>query len=406
MDKAYRAILFSGIAALMLFSPLARGAVKVWSMTPVLLTLYAIIFIWLLKRANTQWGQSRFKERGSRGTVPILLPITLFAILAIVSCVFSIYKHDSLYALLRLFAYIGLYYIVANELDHTTRKRILWLAVVMGGALSLYGLLQYFGICGHGWWMPERFLAATYRNHNHFAGYLELVIPVALVMITTGMARASVASRSMLLAALVLMFAALLLTQSRGAWVSLGCALLAMLYMTVSRDMSRARVMVAIVLVAVSAVSAAYFAGDLLSSRIATVTAADEGDDVSGGRFKIWQGATGMIRERPLTGVGIGDFDKGFYRYRPLGFNARAVYAHNEYLHMAAEMGLFAPLLMLWIFIAIMREGLGKRERSPYAFGCAIGVLSLSLHGLVDFNFHIPANMILFTVWLGIASGE
>jgi len=38
--------------------------------------------------------------------------------------------------------------------------------------------------------------------------------------------------------------------------------------------------------------------------------------------------------------------------------------------------------------------------------GCAIGVLSMALHGLVDFNFHIPANMILFTIYAAIIMAE
>lgn len=115
-------------------------------------------------------------------------------------------------------------------------------------------------------------------------------------------------------------------------------------------------------------------------------------------RMQIWQGALGMIRERPLTGVGIGNFDYGFYRYRPKGFNMRAVFAHNEYLHMAAEMGVLAPLIMLWLFIAAIRTGFSKEYFSRKRLGCAIGIMSLALHGFVDFNFHIPANMLLFTV--------
>ena len=209
-----------------------------------------------------------------------------------------------------------------------------------------------------------------------------------------------------LVSALVPMFAAFILTQSRGAWVSLGFALLIMLLLMVIRNKSRARIVIILTLAIVAAVSLIYFAGDMMSSRIATITAAGEDEDVSSGRFKIWQGAIGMIKERPLIGVGIGNFDAGFYRYRPEGFNARAVYAHNDYLHMAAEMGIIAPFIMLWIFIAAIRNGFRKKDTSPYAFGCVIGILSLALHGMVDFNFHIPANMILFTVWLGIVSGE
>jgi len=46
------------------------------------------------------------------------------------------------------------------------------------------------------------------------------------------------------------------------------------------------------------------------------------------------------------------------------------------------------------------------KGRHPVAAGCAAGVLSLSLHALVDFNFHIPANMILFTVLAGCVVAE
>lgn len=412
-DKAYKISMFYLIAAVLIFSPIARGSVKLWSITPVLLVLYAMIFLWLGKVLNTKWGQSPPRWKQQTGDSPHFapgqspfLPIALFAILAANSFAFSIYKHDSFYALLRLFAYIGLYCVIVNEFDHKARRRIIWLVITIGGGLSAYGLLQYFGVFNHSWWIPKQFLAATYVNHNHFAGYLELVIPVAAAIITAKSVQKSFVARIALVIFLVSMFSAFILTQSRGAWVSLGLSLFIMLFAMISHGKSWARLMVILVLVILAVVSLVYFAGDMMSSRIATITTASEGEDVSGGRFKIWQGAVGMIKERPLVGVGIGDFDHGFYRYRPLGFNARAVYAHNDYLHMAAEMGVFAPIIMFWIFWAVIREGFGKRERSPYAFGCAIGVMSLAIHGVVDFNFHIPANMILFTVWAAIATSE
>ena len=58
MARLYRAVLFFGLAAILVFSPIARGAVKLWSITPVLLVLYALIFLWLIKKNN------------GRGTVP------------------------------------------------------------------------------------------------------------------------------------------------------------------------------------------------------------------------------------------------------------------------------------------------------------------------------------------------
>lgn len=400
IDKILRAVIFTGLASVLIFSPLARGAVKVWSVTPVLLMVYALLFLWLAKRINKN------TERGTlRGGI-VAAPIVLFAILATTSFAFSIYKYDSFYALIRLCAYIGLYYMVANEFDHTMRRCIIWVVIAVGGGISAYSLLQYFGIFDHSWWIPKQFLAATYTNHNHFAGYLELVIPVAVVALTAKSMQRATFFRAVIAAALVLMCAVFILTQSRGAWVSLGCALLIMIMAMIWNNKSYGRIMIILTLGVAAAVSLVYFTGDMMSSRLATITAADPDEDVSGGRFKIWQGAMGMIQEKPITGVGIGDFDHGFYRYRPLGFNARAVYAHNDYLHMAAEMGVFAPFIMVWLFIIVIRDGFRKRESSPYAFGCAIGIMSLALHGTVDFNFHIPANMILFTVWMAIITSE
>ena len=50
MIKFYKAILWYGIAAILVFSPIARGAMRIWAITPVLLTGFTLVFIWLLFR--------------------------------------------------------------------------------------------------------------------------------------------------------------------------------------------------------------------------------------------------------------------------------------------------------------------------------------------------------------------
>jgi hypothetical protein len=69
---------------------------------------------------------------------------------------------------------------------------------------------------------------------------------------------------------------------------------------------------------------------------------------------------------------------------------------------MTAEMGVLAPVVMLWIFLSLIATGLKTEHFSCRRLGCVIGVLSLTLHGLTDFNFHIPANMLLFIVYAGL----
>jgi len=135
------------------------------------------------------------------------------------------------------------------------------------------------------------------------------------------------------------------------------------------------------------------------------------------GREKMWKGSIEMIKANPLIGTGIGTFEWGFPRYRPEGLNVRANFAHNEYLQMMTEMGLLALPLMLWIIFFLVSSGLKWEDKSKFdkskgslglleavVLGSAIGILSLSIHGLVDFNFHIPANMLTLSVLAGIIS--
>ena len=263
--KLYKSLLFTGVAAILVFSPIARGAVRMWSITPVLLVAYAMIFLWLIKMVNAKREQSLQAESNYQGTV-LFLPILLFAILAAISFALSIYKHDSFYALLRLFAYIGLYCLVVNEFDHMMRKRLIQLVIWIGTGLSAYGLLQYFGIFGHSWWVPQRFLAATYVNHNHFAGYLELVIPAALAITLRRK------NKLFVMTALVIMSAAFILTQSRGAWISLAVSLAIMAIMIVRKGRGGVKAALILTLVILAAASLLYFTKDTVSSRISTVT--------------------------------------------------------------------------------------------------------------------------------------
>lgn len=395
--RIYNIALWSGVAAILVFSPIAGGGTKIWSVTPVLLTAYAVIFLWIWHANNTD-GYKFARSRPDPA-------IALFAVLAAVSFVFSVYKHASLYALLRLFSYIGIYYLVLNESDHAVRRRLVGLVIGVGGAISAYGVLQYFGLSGHPWWNPAEFLAATFVNHNHFSGYLELVIPVAAMSLFGSLRRADeekLAYKLYLASALAVMTAAFILAQSRGAWLSLCAAFFVVGAVMILKGARKIKALVISALLAGMMVTLIYFGREIVSERMETMSdLGEEGSSVT--RLMIWQGTVGMIRHDPLIGTGIGTYEYAFSPHRPEGLNVKANYAHNDYLEMAAEMGVLAPVIMIWIFLSIIMTGLNREEPSRYTTGCVIGITSLALHGIVDFNFHIPANMILFSVWAAIA---
>lgn len=400
MRKIYRYLLYAGVTAILIFTPLARGAVRIWSITPVLLIVTLLVFLWLWKLNNRQ----KIPEAKLHVTALGML-IFAFVVLAVISFIFSIYKHDSFYALLRLLSYVGLYYLVLNNYSRKLRRYLIGLVICIGTGISVFGLLQYFGFLSHSWWHPEIFLAATYVNHNHFAGYLELIIPVTIGAIILYKS-SGIVVRTALIGALAVMVSAFVFSQSRGAWISLSISLFLMNILLIRGNVLKMRSLLIMFLVIAAIFSLAYLNEGSISRRIDSISDVASGEATLETRLQIWDGTIDMIKANPLIGTGIGTFVWGFPRYRPMGLNVRAHYTHNDYLHMTAEMGILAFPLMIFILAIIIRRGLTKGVFHPVVLGCTIGMLSLSLHGLVDFNFHIPANMILFVVYAAIIMKE
>ncbi|UCG34731.1 MAG: O-antigen ligase family protein [Candidatus Omnitrophota bacterium] len=387
----YKNFLWFGIALFLIFTPLPRGAVQVWSFVPVMGIIFFLVFVWL-------WRLNNYKDHKLQPT-PLDLPIILFFLLAIVSSIFSMHKHDSAYALLKLFSYIGLFYLIVNNFDYCMIRRMIVLTICIGTALSLYGLLQYFGIFPHDWWRKNHLLASTYANHNHFSGYLELVMPVTLgVLLKSG--KDNLFARVFLMGALMVMMVALIFAQSRGAWICLAVAFCVMSIILVKRsNIAKTTALISLLLL-VFIFSYIYLSNPKISERLDTIVEVQVEEDSFQARLSVWQSSVKMIKQHPLVGTGIGAFRWGFSRFRPEKLATVGVrFAHNDYLHMAVEMGVLAPLIMFLIFIMVIRTGLTIANYHLDILGCCVGVLSLALHGLVDFNFHIPANMLLVVAY-------
>ena len=110
LSRVYDRIIWFGLAAVMVFAPLARGAVSLWSITLIETVVAALLFLWL-------WRVNNSEEQSLRRT-KIDLPLWLFVALAGVSCVFSIYKHASFLGMMRLMTIVAVYYLAVNDCDH------------------------------------------------------------------------------------------------------------------------------------------------------------------------------------------------------------------------------------------------------------------------------------------------
>ena len=221
-NRISKNIIQFGIAAVLVFAPLAKGAVTLWSITVVEAAVFLLLFLWLWRMNNRGEIVSPDPEASGRGRndgkfkkTGLDLPVLLFGILAGASCVFSIYKHASILEMFQVAAVVSVFYLVLNNFGHKGVFRLAILIIIMGAGMSLLGLGQYFLGLDHSWWIPQGFLASTYVNHNHFAGYLEMSVPLAIGMLV-GLKKERL-SKIGLIAALSVMFAAFIFSHSRGA---------------------------------------------------------------------------------------------------------------------------------------------------------------------------------------------
>jgi len=116
-----------------------------------------------------------------------------------------------------------------------------------------------------------------------------------------------------------------------------------------------------------------------------------------------------MIRDHPLFGTGPGTFATVFTQYQPSGFVSRYFMAHNDYLHFTSEVGVLLIPIVIWMIIALYRKGFMKlKNPSRLVRGTSLGALSgitaLLVHSISDFNLHIPANALLFTILASIVA--
>ncbi len=379
-------IIFSGFCAVLVFALVAGGAVRGIFLWPVVLALGFLAWLGFCKKC--------LKGESFLSRTALDKPILAISLLALVSCVFSIYKQESILSVLCLGAFLGSYYLLADILDER-KESCLMALVVMGVGLSVFGLLQYLGFLPHPWWVPRRFLASTYVNHNHFSGFLELVIPLALGLFIDA-ERKRLPRRWFFMAALGAMVPAFLFAQSRGAVLSLGAALSVMAFVSLrKRSRATSGVLAAFFIVGL-VVFFVYRQSPALAGRMQVQDIVSNGDASWQTRLEIWEGGLQMVRERPWVGFGPGTFASAFPRFRAEGLLTSANFAHNDYLQSAVEMGLLAPLILFWLFVVIFKRGFGRAPASSWAvLGCATGILSLFLHGFIDFNFHIPANLLL-----------
>lgn len=403
-ETSKRVVLWA-IGLLLFFTVFARGGVPAW-VKPVMHLLSFNAFFWGL-------GAGILTKTPVWKNTCLDRPLIFAVLLCVLSFVFSMNRSASVSEMLLWIDYAIVFYLTTHVIDSKNNLiRIARVLIAIGVFLSVFGILKRYGYNPLPWWdyaelpYPSEFVSATYGNHNHLAGALEMILPLAVALLVV---QRSTGEKVFLWAGVLSMGSALILSLSRGGWISASGGLLFWAICLLCRKRFvplKAPLIIGIVCLSLSA--AWFWLEPPVKERAASMTAFETENPVKA-RIRVWQGIVGMIADRPLTGTGPGTFAGAFSRYQPPGFKVRYHYAHNDYLHYIAELGIGAGILIAWAAFLLYQTGLkkiqhGRSVHQTLTLGALSGITALMIHSLVDFNLHIPANALIFTVLAAIAA--
>jgi O-antigen ligase len=132
-----------------------------------------------------------------------------------------------------------------------------------------------------------------------------------------------------------------------------------------------------------------------------------------GGRLVAWRDTIRIIEAFPLTGTGLNTYGSAMMFYQTTDLQDLYMWAHNDYLQLAADGGLLLGLpiaVLIGLFVREVRRRFRERadDRISYCIrlGAVTGLLAVALQDLVDFSLQIPGNAALFVLLCSVAAAR
>jgi O-antigen ligase len=347
---------------------------------------------------------------------PLDLPLLLFLAAYILSTIFSIDPHTSLWGyysrfnggLFSIIAYIFLYYaFVSNVLAKGSLvniKPFLLASLVSGAVVALWGLPSHFGYdptcalfrgkfdvsCWTAAFQPKVRIFSTLGQPNWLAAYLALLIPIALAFVVfekRAFLRAIFASLSLLF------YLDLIYTDSRsgmlGVWIAILTFYLLVFGISVYKTKNASRLKPLLITLSgflllnffigqpIEQLNKFTYKGIVERLKKAEKTKPTQtqpqislqplgGTDSGKIRRIVWEGALKIFQTHPLLGTGPETFAFAYYKARPVAHNLTSEWdylynkAHNEYLNYLATTGIVGfgsyMAVIVWFLFSLAKN--------------------------------------------------
>ncbi len=287
-------------------------------------------------------------------------------------------------------AYLAMYLLVFRYLRHRWQVQCFLICFLAGAAVvALWGIHLYVGEVAKQsltvWTDAERFpllrrrMYSTLGNPNLLGAYLLMAIGMVGAILLTAKQKMI---RGLAIFLLAIWLPVLALTYSRGAWVS-GVAMVTLLAVLRDRRFLGVLVMIPVFLLC--------YHGQLAVRLWSLFSGTDTSVML---RYAFWHSTWQMILDHPWLGVGWGAYWEMYPRYDYFVHNADVIiyHAHNMYLNMASETGLFGLALFLAAFIGhgwgawqLYRNATQPLEEAV-GLGMLLVIIGLGVNGVADYN--------------------
>jgi len=389
-----RPLLEAGLVLVTVTAPVFFGAVYEWSMMPLCAVVFALLFF---------HPEAVYKVR----QLPRLLPYGILAVIALI-LLQALWLGENRVGIRNeciQWLALGTVFLLIQLLNRTALRRLGWVLIVLAVLESLYGLSQLMTEEGKILWRTKEFhlghVTGTYFNRNHMAGFLEVSLGLQLGFLMAAFQEKRIIKMLTLLVFLGITIVGWLQTGSRMGIMSF-C--LAAFFLSFFLHKISWTVRGAFWFLLVTAFGGALLLGQgIFTDRFEDVDITLRTFD--GGRFLAWQDTLRMIGDHPWWGIGLGNFRWFFPAYQSEHLIMGWDHAHNDYLELLATLGipafaiLITCLFSLW-FLSLRRLQHVSGSLFPLAWGGMLGVTSLAIHGLADFNGAIFANALTgMTAW-------
>jgi hypothetical protein len=393
------------VTLILVFAPLAFGAVRLWAAGPILIAIDVAGVLWIIRILSTREMPVVFSTLGP--------PVIALAAYGVIRYGLGEIEPIARGSMMQVLGAALLFFVILNNSRHRWHITVfVWALVGTGAFVACYALWQVLTRGMSVWAFPQygQYLGSasgTFIRPNHCAAYLEIIFPIAAANFL--FSRRSYEQKVAMAIACFLIGGALLLTSSPNGWLGWLASIIILLVYVVKRGGKKSRwLMVGVGLLGLLLVAA--LISVLATSDSGASLATNEGQH----RAALWRSAWQLVRGSLLLGDGPGMFRWLYPAQRTM--QGLIDTPNNEYLSVFTEYGVIGCALVLWvlvIFLTAAMQILSVRaerysastlsNRYAFAVGGLAAVVAMAVGVVFDSSLHAPANLFTMVAIMAIA---